>query len=170
LPEELDEIWEVAPKSSDDSSRVDVVSFVQIYRDVDAMFEEDDEDTNDDDSDEVVSTAEATPKADIDDNELDEELTKAYKSICDDNGLISKDKMKQWEEIGSLFEDGLLGEDEFEELWKNAVNNVNGSLDASGFSTFNSGLDDLFVVEDEDTETDNDESEESSTTTAPHRA
>lgn len=170
MPEELDEIWEVAPKSSDDSSRVDVVSFVQIYRDVDAMFEEDDEDTNDDDSDEVVSTAEATPKADIDDNELDEELTKAYKSICDDNGLISKDKMKQWEEIGSLFEDGLLGEDEFEELWKNAVNNVNGSLDASGFSTFNSGLDDLFVVEDEDTETDNDESEESSTTTAPPRA
>ena len=165
MPEELDEIWEAAPKSSDDASRVDVVSFVQIYREVDDMFEDDD---GSDSSDEVVvSTA--------DDNELDEELTKAYKSICDDKGLISKDKMKQWEEIGSLFEEGLLGEDEFEELWENAVNKENESLDANGFSTFNSGLDDLFVVdddedEDEDIETDNNESEESSTTTPPPRA
>jgi len=173
LPEELDEIWEAAPKSSDDASRVDVVSFAQIYREVDDMFEDDD---GSDSSDEVVSTAEATPTAaDIDDNELDEELTKAYRSICDDKGLISKDKMKQWEEIESLFEEGLLGEDEFEELWENAVNKENGSLDASGFSTFNSGLDDLFVVdddedEDEDINTDNDESEELSTTSPPPRA
>jgi len=164
LPEELDEIWEVAPKSSDDSSRVDVLSFVKIYRDVDDLFEDsEDEEDDSDDSSSVVSTTETPTVAGVDDNELDEELSKAYKSICDKNGLISKDKMRQWEEIESLFEEGLLGEEEFEELWKNSVNEKKALLDASGFLTFNSGLDDLFVLEDDD----DDEAEESSTTAAP---
>jgi len=140
--EELDEIWEAASKSPDDSSRVDVVSFVKIYNDVDDLFEDD----GDDEEEEDVET----PVAETDDNELDEELSKAYKFICDENGLVSKDSMMKWEEIESLFEEGLLGEDEFEELWDNAVDSEKGSLDAGGFLKFNNGLDDLFVIDDDD--------------------
>ena len=169
LPVELNDIWEAAPKSSDDSSRVDVVSFVQIYRDVEDLFEEDDdeEEGDDDDSSSEVS-AEETKKADDNDNGLDEELSNAYKSICDDSGLISKDKLKQWEEIENMLEEGLLGEDEFDELWKNAITDESDSLDANGFLTFTLGLDDLFVLEDDDD--DDDESQEASVTTTARRA
>lgn len=165
LPVELNEIWEAAPKSANDASRVDVDSFLQIYRDVDDLFEDDDDDEEgDDEISGEVSDADNTPAADANDNGLDEELSKAYDSLCDDNGLISKDKMMQWEEIESLFEEGLLGEDEFEELWKNSVDGENDSVDANGFSNFNLGLDDLFVLEDDD---DDEEEELSVTTTGP---
>jgi len=177
LPEELDKIWEAAPKSSDDASRVDAVSFAQIFRDVDDLFEDDEEDGDVDDgkkatdnSSNKVSTAKIST-TDSDDNELDEELSKAYKSICDDKGFISKDKMMLWEEIQSMFAENLLGEDEFEELWKDAVENENGSIDASGFFTFNSKLDDLFTFDDDDDdETDADEPEKTSKTVSPPRA
>lgn len=175
LPSELDEIWKAAPKSSDDSSRVAYFSFVKIYSDVDDLFEDDEEEDDEesqesDDKSNEDSTTE-TPSAGINYNELDEELFKAYKSISDDNGLVSKDKMKEWEEIESLQEEGLLGEDEFEELWKNAVNNENGMLGASGFFAFNVGLDELFVLEDdEDDEIDDDGPEELSPNATPPRA
>lgn len=158
MPEELDEIWEAAPKSAGDATRVDAVSFVKIYNEVHDLFEEDEEDEADD-----VEVA----KAATDDNELDEELSKAYKSICDSNGLISKDEMKKWEEIESLFEEGLLGEDEFEELWESAVDNEKGSLDASGFLKFNLGLDDLFVLDDDEEEDEGDIEIESKTSATP---
>ena len=46
LPSEMDEIWEAVLKSSDDSSRADIDSFVQIYRDIDDLFEDEDEDAD----------------------------------------------------------------------------------------------------------------------------
>eukprot|EP00531_Pseudo-nitzschia_arenysensis_P018587 CAMPEP_0116154420 /NCGR_PEP_ID=MMETSP0329-20121206/21770_1 /TAXON_ID=697910 /ORGANISM="Pseudo-nitzschia arenysensis, Strain B593" /LENGTH=597 /DNA_ID=CAMNT_0003651397 /DNA_START=45 /DNA_END=1838 /DNA_ORIENTATION=- len=166
LPDELDEIWQAASKSSGDSSRVDLVSFVKIYNDVDGLFEDDDAD---DDEEKVEA-----PVAETDDNELDEELTNAFKSICDEKGSISKDGMKKWEEIESLFEEGLLGEDEFEELWENALGDQKGSLDASGFLKFNMGLDDLFVLDDDDDEEEQeqegDKPQASSTTDVSQRA
>lgn len=164
LPKELDEIWQAAPKSSEDSSRVDAASFARIYNDIDDLFEEDEEE-------EKADTE--TPKAVTDDNGLDEELSKAYKSICDKNGLISKDEMLQWDEIESLFDEGLLGEDEFEELWGNAVDNEKGSLDANGFLKFNLGLDDLFELDDDEdddeVETETEKPTESSATASPPR-
>ncbi len=160
LPSELDEIWEGAPKSAEDASKVDAASFVKIYNEVDDLFEDDDDEEDETDGIEVVEAA-------TDDNELDEELSKAYKSICDENGLISKDEMKKWEEIEGLFEEGLLGEDEFEELWENAVDNEKGSLDAGGFSKFNLGLDDLFVLDDDEEEDEGDIEIESESSTAP---
>lgn len=165
LEEELDEIWEAAQKSAGDSSRLNLLSFMKIYDEVDDLFEDDDdgvekvEDIDDDNNSD--STA-----AENDVNDLDEELSNAYKSLTDENGLISKDKMMQWEEIESLFEEGLLGEDEFEELWNAALekSTKNGDkvIDIGGFSVFNMGLDDLFVLEDDDEP----EEEESTTTTA----
>ena len=169
LPSEMDEIWEAVLKSSDDSSRADIDSFVQIYRDIDDLFEDEDEDVDGSISEPPITE---TPLVAVDDNGLDEELSNAFKSICDDSGLISKDKMKGWEEIESLFEEGLLGEDEFEELWGNAVKKENEMMDAVGFSSFNVALDDLFVLDDEDDEDgdDNNKTEEPSATAAPPRA
>ena len=174
MPEELDEIWEAVQKDSGESSRVDILSFAKIYEEVDDLFEDEDEDEGDDedDSEEAEDTNEennidvnsGTSTGEIEKNELDEELLMAYKSICDEKGLISKEKMLQWEEITSLFDEGLLGEDEFEELWINAVNAKNGSLDASGFSAFNLGLDGLFEEDDEA-----EEEESTATTTAAIR-
>jgi len=162
LPAEFDDIWKGAPKTSEDSSRVDAESFAKIYRSVDDLFEDEEEtlDSEDDGSNEVSVSANA---AGAGDNDLDEELSKAYKSISDENGLISKDQMMAWDEIENLLEEGLLGEDEFEELWKKAVNEKSGSLDASGFLAFNMGLDDLFVLEDED----GDDDEAMETSSAP---
>ena len=162
--EELDEIWEAASKSPDDSSRVDLLSFVKIYNDVDDLFEDDGDDEEEEEDVE-------TPVAETDDNKLDEELSKAYKSVCDENGLVSKDSMMKWEEIESLFEEGLLGEDEFEELWDNAVDSEKGSLDAGGFLKFNNGLDDLFVLDDDGEDDDDDvEPREPAATAAAPRA
>ena len=141
---------------------MDAESFAKIYRSVDDLFEDEEEtlDSEDDGSNEVSVSANA---AGAGDNDLDEELSKAYKSISDENGLISKDQMMAWDEIENLLEEGLLGEDEFEELWKKAVNEKSGSLDASGFLAFNMGLDDLFVLEDED----GDDDEAMETSSAP---
>lgn len=72
----------------------------------------------------------------------------------------------QWEEIESLLQEGLLGEDEFEELWKNSVGSENDSLDANGFSNFNLGLDDLFVLDNDE----EDEEEDSPATASAPRA
>mmetsp|Transcript_6707 Transcript_6707/g.16473 ORF Transcript_6707/g.16473 Transcript_6707/m.16473 type:complete len:631 (-) Transcript_6707:53-1945(-) len=173
LPEELNGIWEAAKKDSGDSSRIDVLSFVKIYNEVDDLFEDDDDEEDMEDGEEAEDTDDnnnvaindglSSPKIEkneIEKNELDEELLSAYKSLCDGKGLISKEKMMQWEEIASLLNEGLLGDEEFEELWINAANSKNGSLDASAFSAFNLALDDLFEIDDDD------EAEEDSTTIA----
>ena len=101
LPSEMDEIWDAVLKSSDDSSRADIDSFVQIYRDIDDLFEDEDEDVDGSINEPPITE---TPLVAVDDNGLDEELSNAFKSICDDSGLISKDKLKGWEEI-ELFGD-----------------------------------------------------------------
>ncbi|VEU41153.1 unnamed protein product [Pseudo-nitzschia multistriata] len=177
LPAELNDIWEAALKSSKDPSRVDSDSFAQIYRDVDDLFEDDEEEDEDEDEDSGETDASSEPAdsetqmADATENELDEELSKAYKSLCDENGLISKKKMLEWEEIESLLEEGLLGEDEFEELWANSVSdNAESSIDSNGFLTFNLGLDELFELDDEDEEDDEEEEGELPPTPATPRA
>lgn len=172
LPVELDDIWEAAPKTSKDSSRVDVDAFVQIYRDVDDLFEdeEEEEDEVNDKNDFNAPETDATTVK-FDDNALENELLKAYQSLCDENGLISKDELKQWEEIESLLQEGLLGEDEFDELWANSLEGENSSVDANGFMTFNFGLDDLFVSDDdEEDDVEDDEQDEAPAVQSTSRA
>ena len=156
---EWNDIWEAAPKSPKDPSRVDVISFVQIYRDVDDLFEEEDEEDEEDSDvshmDSTETRAGVGKETASEDNKGDdnaEDLSKIFKSICTDSGLISRDELKQWKEVGNLLEEGLLGEDEFDELWEKAANKDDGgeSLRLRGFLDFNLALDDLFELEQED--------------------
>ena len=164
LPIEFNDVWEAVPKSADDSSRVDDVSFIQIYRDVDDLFEEDDDEEDEDDDSSVESSSKDDNKDDVlsENNKLDIELLKIYMSISNEDGLISKDVLMEWDEVQGLIEDGLLGEDEFDELFDKT--SKNGMLDDNGFYHFNVALEDLFVFEDDDDD-DDDDNDEASTTT-----
>jgi hypothetical protein len=170
LAEEFSDIWDKAPKFPDveeSAERIDVDSFVQVYRDIDDLFESEV-------SDEAVEeTPKAAPPAsevksvnnnaaeEDEDDEADEsELVSIYETICDKNALISKDALQAWDEVGKLLEDGLLGDDEFEDLWAKTQKNTGSSeeLDIDGFLSFNVALDGLFdfddleMIEDDDEE------------------
>ena len=157
LVEEWNDVWDAAPKFPDrDATRVDVDSFVQIYRDVDDLFEDDEDDDEEDDEVDTaksVSVAGEEEESSLEDD-VDEELLVSYQSICsDDDGLISKEALKQWEEIQKLLSEGLLGEDEFDDLWKQAQKTEGEQLNISGFLSFNVALDGLFEFDgDEDEE------------------
>jgi hypothetical protein len=172
LAEEFSDIWDKAPKFPDvetSDERIDVDSFVQVYRDIDDLFDNED-------ADEAASEeAKAAPPAsevksesndvvdedegDEEDETLEAELESIYESLCDKNGLISKDALRAWEEVGKLLEDGLLGEDEFEDLWAKTQKSPGSSeeLDVNGFLSFNVALDGLFDFADDEMMEDDDE-------------
>jgi hypothetical protein len=169
LQEEWDDIWDDAPKvtNSDASvAKVDISAFWQIYRDVDDLFEEEEENEEgkEDDDDDIVSLE--MPSADIYRQELQEEkeqqqlhkeLYAIFNSISNDHDLLSKEALKEWEEIRKLLNDGLLGEDEFEGLWKYAVKSSNSQdelMDLSGFLNFNAAMDGLFEFDEDEDDTD----------------
>lgn len=60
--------------------------------------------------------------------------------------------MKQWNEIQELLQEGMLGEDEFDEMWERTVKSPGSTdqLDLDGFLSFNVELDALFVFDDDD--------------------
>jgi len=157
LEEEFDNIWKAAPKFPDDETsidRVDVDSFVQIYRDIDEIFEDDS----------VVEkklkvlSSEQDISNDIDQskdpNEIGdkEQLEQVFNSLSDSLGLLSRESLEAWSEIQNLLQEGLLGKDEFEDLWnKNKeIAESSDKLNLDGFVSFNNALDELFNFEDED--------------------
>ena len=170
--EELNDIWDAAPKFPDvggDDTRIDVDSFVQIYRDVDDLFEDEDNvDSSDQQSDisssSDESSSEEEEEADDDDNDDDSvdaedetveaELEKVFETLCDKDRLVSKSTLKQWEEIEKLLAEGLLDDDEFDELWAKTAKSPGSSeqLDVDGFLSFNVALDGLFEFDDDDEE------------------
>ena len=207
LREELDDIWGAAAKfpspadAEGGPDRIDVDGFVQCYRDIDDLFEDEEDDneggptngagvgagatsttspsasqseagtepqsstaTNDDDEDPVVASDEA-------------DLEVAYKGICDStSGLVSKQALMNWAEIKSLFEDGMLGEDEFESIWEQTAKKPgsNDEIDIEGFLSLNVALDDLFVFDEDELleevegdEADEDSSDEANATASP---
>jgi hypothetical protein len=169
LEEELDDIWEKAPKFPDvtaSAARIDVDSFVQVYRDIDDLFEDDSEESNPEQPAAAVrepTETKETPAADDQtedtDKTMEDELESVFNSIADDNGLISKQALMNWDEIEKLLSDGLLGADEFEELWGKTKKSLGADdkLDIDGFLSFNVALDSLFEFSDEEMEEDNDD-------------
>lgn len=158
---ELDEIWKNAPKFPDveaSEERIDVDSFIQIYRDIDDIFEDDDNDDggNIEGTVELLGTKGAGDANEEDDDPEEEknehELELAFKTICDENALVSKAAVKEWDEIKDLIEEGMLGEDEFDKIWENTIKSPGSpdQLDVDGFLSFNVELDDLFVFDDEE--------------------
>ncbi len=173
MQEELDDIWNSAPKfpdlDSNSPERIDVDSFIEIYRDIDDIFEDDDDDDIEFEEDNVEKAAMETGS----DQELDtanngkdigedEELKKSFEGICNEAGLVTKEKLKKWQEIQELFDDNMLDEGEFNSIWGKARSDgTEDEIDFDGFLAFNSELDELFVLDDEDDELgDADEKEE----------
>ena len=177
LREELDDVWGAAPKfpspadAEGGPDRIDVDSFVQCYRDIDDLFEEEEQD-GEGGSNVSASTSEpsasqneaAVQSSSNDDDDEDPvvagdeaDLEVAFKGIFDStSGLVSKEAMKKWDEITSLFADGMLGEDEFERIWEQTAKKPgsNDEIDIEGFLSFNVALDDLFVFDDDELEED----------------
>ena len=146
LEEEFNDIWEAAPKFPDinaEEQRIDVDSFIQIYRDIDDIFEDDEED---DDSNVV---AETSVDNDVQEDENDDEvqLERTFKTICNNDGLVSKDALMKWSEIKELLDDNELGQDEFDDMWQKTPKSPGSDLiDVDGFLSFNVALDSLFEV------------------------
>jgi PAP_fibrillin len=164
-------------KGGEQEERIDVDSFVKLYRAIDDLFEEDDKVegvvsepkakangktsppktspiravSNDTDSDDDDDDADEDPV-------MEEELESIFQQLCDASGLLTKDTLRAWDEVDALFNDGLLGEDEFNRLWDETRKSpgTTDKLDEQGFLSFNMALDDLFDFEDDD-EDDEDE-------------
>jgi PAP_fibrillin len=156
LPQELNDVWDAATTTSDDKLRIDFDSFLQVYRDIDDMFEDDDDD-EDDTKTSTFAVEERSEDDDGDDEEeeveftdtigMDSELVAAFESLANNDGLVSKDALKSWDEVTNLLDEGLLGRDEFESIWKKTPKSVGHQdefLDSDGFLAFNVALDNLF--------------------------
>lgn len=160
---EFNGIWEKAPKFPDletSEERIDVDSFVQAYRNIDDLFEDDDDDDEQEETDPPTKSDEnaeqkVTETVEESNISLIAELETVFQSLCDEGGLITKDKLRNWDELQNLFEEGLLSKDEFEETWNKATINPEApdQLDLEGFLNFNEALDDLFDIEEDDQET-----------------
>jgi hypothetical protein len=176
----LDQLWESAPKfPGSKEDRIDIDSFVQIYRDIDDLFE-DEEQEQDGTVSSPATTISGTARissleyddrqgtADTMDDDDDDELTTIFKSIADDNNnnkqqqqqgtTLSKQGLLQWDEVQSLMFDGLLDGDEFNSLWQklpkaagsgNDAADDDGSITIAGFVKFNQALDKLFEFEED---------------------
>jgi len=197
VEDELDEIWESAPKFpivSDDNiippsptsndECIDVDSFIQIYRDIDDLFEDDEEedhvenneiiindviDSNNKDVNTVDNTESNSKALKKGNNELEEEeeetdpiqekqeheLTLTFETLSKNNddtsGLISKETLREWDEIESLINDDMFTEDEFNLLWERTTKSPGSAdmIDVEGFLSLNVALDDLFEDEGE---------------------
>ena len=80
----------------------------------------------------------------------EKELEQAFKTICDNAGLVSKDALKNWSEVKEMLDENELGEDEFDEMWERTAKSPGSpeQIDVDGFLSFNVALDDLFVFDD----------------------
>ncbi|KAL7570090.1 hypothetical protein ACA910_017121 [Epithemia clementina (nom. ined.)] len=76
-------------------------------------------------------------------------------------GVLSKEALREWDEIDTLIVDGMLGEEEFEELWERTPKTSDGMVDLNGFLKFNAYIDELFDMEEEDDDDEADDDQDS---------
>ena len=156
----MDQIWKQAPKFPDNENeaveRIDVDSFVQIYRDIDDLFEKEDGDDDDEaktkTSSKTVESTSSSSDDDTDEEAMEDELETIFGTICDRDGLLSKDELLQWDEIRKLLSEGLIDNEEFDTIWEKTPKRpgTTNKLDVDGFLSFNVELDGLFDFDDED--------------------
>lgn len=186
-PEEFDDVWNRVPKfpetiNVDDNvkgivERIDVDSWVQLYRDIDDLFEDDGEevvgDNNISSTSPIAESISKTknvvqvPKIDELNGENSEndfvspdrqELESVFATMCDVSGMITKEVLYEWDEITDLVSEGLLGKDELDEIWESVPKSTKNQLNIDGFLNFNLALDNLFdFEEDDDDDSDDDE-------------
>ena len=150
MAEELTQIWDSAPKFPDQQEdRIDVDSFVLLYRTIDDLFEDDSsDDNNNNNNDQPAAAAKPETVASNAEQEEESELVEVFGSLATD-GALTKEKLLKWDEIETLMADGMLGQDEFDQLWNDACAE-NNSMDEAAFLQFNDLLDGLFEFDDED--------------------
>lgn len=154
--EELEDIWKSTAKDNG-GDQVDADAFVQIFKDVDDLFEEDGDGGDDEEEDTVSATA-----SEDEEQAMDEELEHVFAVLSKEtDNTVSKADLQAWEEIQKLLGEGLLGEDEFDELWEQTPKVSSGELiDQAGFMVFNEALDSLFQFDDEEDDEEDDEGDE----------
>ncbi|GMH51401.1 hypothetical protein TrRE_jg9747 [Triparma retinervis] len=141
--EEFDMFWDRAPKFPTDSSKIDVDSFTQIWRDIDDLFEFEDEVVPDPTkippTSSPTSSVTVTAIAGEDDDESGEELEleTIFQGISNDSRLLSLDVLREWDEVKRLLDDGLLGEEELLKLWQDTTKSPGSpnEIDADGLAT-----------------------------------
>ncbi|KAL7492474.1 hypothetical protein ACHAWT_004968 [Skeletonema menzelii] len=161
LPSELDDMWDaIVSNKGEDGLTIDLEGFVQVYNDIDDLFEDDEEEDDDGVVDDatleelsdaltaaITSSADETDLAQVFDTLKDESSSS---STTTTTSTISFSQLRQWEEITSLVNEGMLGEDEFKSLWESSGDG--DDMDLERFVKFNNELDDLFVFDDEEVE------------------
>jgi len=161
LLSELDDMWDaIVSNKSEDGLTIDLEGFVQVYNDIDDLFEDDEEEDDDGVVDDatlealsdaltaaITSSADETDLAQVFDTLKDESSSS---STTTTSTTISFSQLRQWEEITSLVNEGMLGEDEFKSLWESSGDG--DDMDLERFVKFNNELDDLFVFDDEEVE------------------
>lgn len=139
------------------NERIDLDSFVQIFREIDDLFEDDDLD--EEEEKEKKEETSSSVGDDAEDKYMEDELEKIFQKICDKDGFLSKEAIQQWDELEKLFADGLLGEDEFVSIWEKTPKRPGSldQLDLEGFLSFNVALDSLFDFDELEEIDDNDD-------------
>ena len=143
------QFWTKTPKVPNLlQEKIALDSFVQLCRDIDDLFLEP-----------VVDNAEQGEGED----DAKIELITIFEQISDSTKLLSKDRLRTWDEIAQLLSEDLLGIDEFDMLWSRTTKSpgMTDFIDIDGFLSFNALLDELFVLDDD--EDYNDEENESRT-------
>lgn len=164
----MDDIWNAAPKFPQvdgTEKRIDVDSFIQIYRDIDDIFEEEDEEEEEEEyEDDQSAMMQQDVKEETNDETVsteDDELIQSFRALCDESGLVSKTAMKDWNEVKELLIEEELSPEEFDEIWEQIPKSpgTTDCIDLDGFLKFNVALDDLFEYMDDDDNDDDDQKE-----------
>jgi hypothetical protein len=146
------DFWAKFTKSKDDT--INQQTFMELCRTIDDLFE-----TDEDNSMDLVAD---TTSQEQDDDKVP--LESIFESLCrnensNNPNVLSKQQVRQWDEISRLIDEGLLGEDEFESLWSRTMEHCGtdanplsseSTVDLKAFRIFNQLLDDLFLLEEED--------------------
>ena len=151
--DEFDEMWEKTAKSPGSQELIDVDGFLSFNVALDDIFEIDDEEGE---SPIVANVEKVEAKKGVDEDtqetEDEKELERAFNTLCDDAGLVSKEALKNWNEIKEVLDEGELGLDEFDEMWEKTAKSPGSQelIDVDGFLSFNVALDSLFEIVDGD--------------------
>ncbi|CBJ30044.1 expressed unknown protein [Ectocarpus siliculosus] len=153
-------IWKAVPKADPAGDRVDFVGFSQAFARVDALFEEEEEEGGEEGVAEAgTSRGGGGSGVAVGPGETEAsfvELVGSSEGVLDLAGLL------RWSELTELFEEGLLKQEEVEQMWEGlpkVANRVQAAGEAgteegmlinlSGFLEFDRQLSDLFEDEEE---------------------
>ncbi|CAM9119069.1 unnamed protein product [Ectocarpus fasciculatus] len=157
-------IWKAVPKADPAGDRVDYVGFSQAFARVDALFEEEEEEEEDGGEEEGVAAAGVRRGGGESGVAVGPGGTEAsfVELVGSSEGVLDLDGLLRWSEVTELFEEGLLKQEEVEQMWKGlpkVANRVQAAGEAgteegvlinlAGFLEFDRQLSDLFEDEEE---------------------